>query len=56
MLVNEKSNEKSYNEQMEAITSSHLRKTAANYFSGKKYVMIAIVPKKADDAVTDKER
>lgn len=46
MLTHDNSEQKSYKDRMEAIKSSDLRKTATEYLSGKKYVMVSIIPKK----------
>ncbi len=45
MLTSDNLNKKSYKERMDAIKSSDLKKTASRYLCGKKYVMVAIVPK-----------
>jgi len=45
MLTNDNLNKKSYKERMGAIESSDLKKAASNHLCGKKYVMVAIVPK-----------
>jgi len=45
MLTNDHTSKKSYRERMDAINSSDLKEAASKYLCGRKYVMVAILPK-----------
>jgi predicted Zn-dependent peptidase len=48
-LEKQEQDHQDYSQQLKNIQSSDIKKVAADYFSGRKYVMIAIVPKKKKD-------
>ncbi|MCP4152316.1 MAG: insulinase family protein [bacterium] len=50
LLTNKNSQQKSYKKQMDEIESSDLRTAASDYLSGKKYVMVSIIPIKKGKA------